>query len=749
MHPTIHSDALSAGAAPRHTSVLRSSVIGSAVIGLFAMSHSAQAIGLGEIVLRSSIGETFKAEIPLKLSPGEQVDVSCIKLASQPSNDTSDVPWLSRGKLVVQQSEKGLVLVISGAPVSHPAIMLGVQMRCGVSLRRDYALLLDPPRENLAPPITSSVVAQASTENLAPGSGRSGAAESNRTNWLVEQGESLATIAQARYPDDPAKQNRFIRRAFRSGLLPSGYVSADAPLPSGSSVPIAAIEAKAIRPTVARAPAEAASPPSASRRETRRNLVPKATEKRDRLFISEGGESVLRLTTTIGERPEMPANEREKLKTELQLIAALDEKNAQHIELKERIKQLESLRARLLEEAARLETDLAVTQSQTAAVASSSVNSAPAVAESVPVTATATLPQADTATSAAASAVVDSEERPWLESIYVLVASLLALAALIAAGVVFLQHKRRGDAQDTDPVAEGVLQDPMSPPTLEGDPLMEPLSEADIWPEIPEPPSSATVKAIEGAIGPLTGAAPSSIMYAEGEDEHDSAIELADIMMSFGRMQGAAQTLSDFIRANPKQAVKPWVKLLEVYRTANMRMEFEALTAQMHKTFNVQPVLWEDFEVALHAPESLENMAHLSQRLCELWGRRECQAFLHDLLRDNRQGTRQGFPLAIVDEVLLLMAILDAQLGPYKPGHAAEAPVPAPLVDEDLPTIPQAPDTRLQPIEMKPVVPAIAKPASEPKSLDFDLIDMDMLTKTLHINLDELTEPPPPEDTAK
>ena len=195
--------------------------------------------------------------------------------------------------------------------------------------------------------------------------------------------------------------------------------------------------------------------------------------------------------------------------------------------------------------------------------------------------------------------------------------------------------------------------------------------------------------------------------------------------------------------------MKPWVKLLEVYRTANMRMEFEALTAQMHKTFNVQPVLWEDFEVALHAPESLENMAHLSQRLYELWGRRECQAFLHDLLRDNRQGTRQGFPLAIVDEVLLLMAILDAQLGPYKPGQAAEAPIPATLVDEDLPTIPQAPDTRLQPIEMKPVVPAIAKPASEPKSLDFDLIDMDMLTKTLHINLDELTEPPPPEDTAK
>jgi hypothetical protein len=278
---------------------------------------------------------------------------------------------------------------------------------------------------------------------------------------------------------------------------------------------------------------------------------------------------------------------------------------------------------------------------------------------------------------------------------------------------------------------------------------MEPLSEADIWPEAAESPSPATVKAIEGAIGPLSGAAPSSIMYTEGEDEHDSAVELADIMMSFGRMQGAAQTLSDFIRANPKQAVKPWVKLLEVYRTANMRMEFEALTAQMHKTFNVQPVQWEDFEVAFHAAESLENMAHISQRLCDLWGKRECQAYLHELLRDNRQGTRQGFPLAIVDEVLLLMAILDAQLGPYKPGHANEAPAAPVAVEEDVPTIPRLPDIRSPASAPLAVTPPIQPAGTESQSLDFDLIDMDMLTKTLHINLDELTEPPPSEDRRK
>lgn len=35
--------------------------------------------------------------------------------------------------------------------------------------------------------------------------------------------------------------------------------------------------------------------------------------------------------------------------------------------------------------------------------------------------------------------------------------------------------------------------------------------------------------------------------------------------------------------------------------------------------------------------------------------------------RDNRNGTRQGFPLSVVEELLLLLAILDGEFGPYKP----------------------------------------------------------------------------------
>jgi hypothetical protein len=215
-------------------------------------------------------------------------------------------------------------------------------------------------------------------------------------------------------------------------------------------------------------------------------------------------------------------------------------------------------------------------------------------------------------------------------------------------------------------------------------------------------------------------------------------------------VQGAAQTLSDFIRANPKQAVKPWVKLLEVYKTANMRTEFEALTSQLNKTFNVKPVTWDDFDVALRAPESLENIVHLSQKVCELWGKRECQAFLHALLRDNRQGTRQGFPLAIVDEILLLLAILESHLGPYK--HDVE-PEPQPVPETPAPTMttPGVPRTvpPAFPETLSAHVPGATR-APERSALDFDIgksdfdlgLDTEDLTRTLHINLDDLPDEP-------
>jgi len=173
-------------------------------------------------------------------------------------------------------------------------------------------------------------------------------------------------------------------------------------------------------------------------------------------------------------------------------------------------------------------------------------------------------------------------------------------------------------------------------------------------------------EAIEAPMAPIAPIAPFAVTE-EPAEEHESAIELAEIMMGFGRIQGAAETLAEFIASNPKKAVTPWLKLLEVYRAADLRQEFDALARQLNKTFNVKSVTWDTFDEARQSKHTMEQMAHVTKNVQQLWGTQECQAYLEKLLRDNRDGTREGFPLSVIDEILVLATVLDEQLGPYRP----------------------------------------------------------------------------------
>jgi hypothetical protein len=49
-------------------------------------------------------------------------------------------------------------------------------------------------------------------------------------------------------------------------------------------------------------------------------------------------------------------------------------------------------------------------------------------------------------------------------------------------------------------------------------------------------------------------------------NEVTAVVELAEIMLSFGRTKGAQRALEEFIAQQPTAAVTPWLKLLEVHR---------------------------------------------------------------------------------------------------------------------------------------------------------------------------------------
>jgi len=150
--------------------------------------------------------------------------------------------------------------------------------------------------------------------------------------------------------------------------------------------------------------------------------------------------------------------------------------------------------------------------------------------------------------------------------------------------------------------------------------------------------------------------APSSIEPPASE-EADPALELADAMLSLGLGHGAAQTLVEKIRSEPKQALRHWLKLLEIYRKNGQQAEFERSAEELRLHFNVRP---EDWHPQPNQQRTLESFPHIVKRLTELWGTADCLVYMQNLLADNRGGTRSGFPQAVAEELLMLINVMRA-----------------------------------------------------------------------------------------
>ncbi len=138
-------------------------------------------------------------------------------------------------------------------------------------------------------------------------------------------------------------------------------------------------------------------------------------------------------------------------------------------------------------------------------------------------------------------------------------------------------------------------------------------------------------------------------------DQSDQALELAEIMLSMGLGHGATQTLAEQIRSEPKQALRHWLKLLDIYRKNGQQEDFERSSEELRQHFNVRS---EDWQSPAGARQSLEDFPHIARRLVELWGTADCLVYMRNLLDDNRGGARSGFPQSVAEELLLLTAVL-------------------------------------------------------------------------------------------
>ena len=348
---------------------------------------------------------------------------------------------------------------------------------------------------------------------------------------------------------------------------------------------------------------------------------------------------------------------------EARLVASIDRTIDTQLELFERIRRLEEIQQALRTQ---LENELSLPPSHTFQPS----------AETARIADDERIPVRD------GPAPARAQPAPWSD---LLIWSLLALVVILLVLLLRRPSTSRqatATAQDANPPGPATapraeLAEPATSQTAASyDTPLERRKSAHLdmeWDRVSRaeaPPPSRTV-APPLSLPPASEPPTLAPVNAADEDinEYETALELADIMVSFGRLQGAAETLSEFIRTNPKQALTPWIKLLEVYRAAEMQTEFDALAKQLNKAFNVRTVTWSNFDSARRLEGSVEAMPHILERLQSLWGTRDCQAYIDYILRDNREGTRQGLGLGIVDDLLVLNGILEAELGRYESRH--------------------------------------------------------------------------------
>lgn len=230
------------------------------------------------------------------------------------------------------------------------------------------------------------------------------------------------------------------------------------------------------------------------------------------------------------------------------------------------------------------------------------------------------------------------------------------LAVLALLGLLWRQRRRKGAALESFPVTQ-----PSVPPSLAKPATQERKVSPGTTPPTPPVVLASSPTQPPAATQSDQPAAPAVAAADVGADasaaDADLSLELAEVMLSMGLTDGAAQTLTDHIRTHPRQALFHWLKLLDIYRKSGMKDDFEKSAQEIQQHFNMAPPDWEPASPETKTPE-LESYAHIVSRVQELWPRRSCAEYLNRLLEDNRGGTRTGFPQPVVEEILLLVALL-------------------------------------------------------------------------------------------
>jgi len=573
----------------------------------------ASAIGLGEITLHSRIGEPLMAEVPI-ISSHEAPLATCFSMVALRG---SDFPVITNAKpRLIKRGSSYILQIVGTRPISEPIFAVGIRANCGYDIEREYVLIPEPPIE---------LAQSAGTMNEQPApTGKVG----KTSSWVAREGETLEDIADAQAPASAAERQRLLAGLKRANPT----LDADMPLAEGTAVRMPSPQrAKAPRPERAEAPDtqgarnDRPAAPKAPSHKPKQASAP-TTDKTDRLVLGAASAPLPPSRTGNSGLSSLAETEERllKLETTLHLLTREMEKMDQAIDLATKAIEVQN---RLQQTTSRQDPPPGP---------SIQTHAAPAMAAS---------------------------STNWPE---------LLLSAAIGAGISvgmaqYLGRRRRYPGDEEAPLAFSGYRAEVAPSVP---PPMQPVAKApSATPQpmalrLPDPPPlpepDFPVPSLPDCDIPLQP--EPDFIEAKNEDEH-SVLELAEIMLSFGRLRGAAETLAEHIDETMSQSIEPWSMLLDLYRRGGMRDEFEALAVKMRQRFNARIPDWNESTTPISGLKMLEDFPHIIQKVCSLWGTQQSVDYLYSLVHDTRTGQRNGFPLEVVEEIALLMHVLVSGYG--------------------------------------------------------------------------------------
>ncbi len=141
-----------------------------------------------------------------------------------------------------------------------------------------------------------------------------------------------------------------------------------------------------------------------------------------------------------------------------------------------------------------------------------------------------------------------------------------------------------------------------------------------------------------------------------GTEVKDDVLDQAEVFMAFGHGDLAIHLLQEHLRDAPTESPVPWLLLLDLLHREGDAAGYAAASAECRRYFNVNLTdhpISQDSE----AGQGLEAYPHLLEQLVKIWNTPEIEAFFHDLIYDDRGGTRMGFEPGAYRDILLLRSI--------------------------------------------------------------------------------------------